>query len=263
MKYISEDLAHSYYKFLLDCNNMECNLETKIPLLKNKLENEILKEITKKNSFFNHSDKENSQMNWLINNQISGINRNKGFIEEYIVSGIIYIFKMRNIAEHKKEATHAEYIFILFHIAKTINFFSGIPISDQINFMCNPQKLEEKFLPSKDTTNKLLIEIKVNRIKELITEIEEVENKNWESLNIFSKDNKHEYRYFLGTNGNNPLILFGINPSKATGFFSPDSDPTTDIVKNLSKKLNLGHDSCYLINVCPQRAGKPELLDKE
>jgi len=139
MTYISEESAQKYYKFLLDCHNMDSKLETKVPYLKNKLENEILAEITHLKHFYG----DNGQMKWLFNNQISGYQRMSGFIPEDIVSGIIYIFKKRNIAEHGKETAYAEYLFIFYHIAKTINLFSGISIPNKINNICNPHEYEE------------------------------------------------------------------------------------------------------------------------
>lgn len=111
--------------------------------------------------------------------------------------------------------------------------------------------------------SEIIIEISIKNKKEKIKNLNELENVNWNTVHIFSKDGNNEYRYVLGSNGKTPIIFFGINPSKATGFNTSESDPTTDIIKNLSKKLKLDYDSCYLINVYPQRAGKPEYLEKE
>ena len=165
MAYISEKSAQKYYKFLMDCHNMESKLETKVPYLKNILENEILAEITHLKHFYG-DNMQNSQMKWLLNNQISGYQRLSGFIPEDIVSGIIYIFKKRNIAEHGKETAQAEYIFIFYHIAKTINFFSGIIMPNEIIDICNPNKnekniyLKEKIIKSEndDKNNENVIE---------------------------------------------------------------------------------------------------------
>jgi len=159
MAYISEKSGQKYYKFLLDCHNMDSKLETKVPYLKNKLENEILAEITNLKHFYG----DNGQMKWLLNNQISGYQRMNGFIPEDIVSGIIYIFKKRNIAEHGKETAYAEYLFIFYHIAKTISLFSDISIPNEINNICNPNEYEK---------------IKISQNKKEKNKNDEIENEN-------------------------------------------------------------------------------------
>jgi len=109
----------------------------------------------------------------------------------------------------------------------------------------------------------IIIEIKSNNVKKTIKVIEELKDEKWDSVHIFSKDDKYEYRYVLGSKGNKSLIFFGINPNTATGFSSYDSDSTTNIINNISRNLNLGYDSCYLINIYPQRAKKPKYLDRK
>jgi hypothetical protein len=110
-------------------------------------------------------------------------------------------------------------------------------------------------------SNNTIIEIKENNVKKTISGIKNIENEKWDTVHIFSKDDKHEYRYVLGSRGNNPIIFFGINPSTATGFNPQESDPTANIVKNISERLKLNYDSCYLINIYPQRAKEPKYLD--
>ena len=67
-----------------------------------------------------------------------------------------------------------------------------------------------------------------------------------------------EYRYILGTKGNNPLICIGINPSTA----APDNlDNTLKSVERIA--LNNGFDSFIMFNVYPQRATNPDDMDKE
>lgn len=66
-----------------------------------------------------------------------------------------------------------------------------------------------------------------------------------------------EYRYILGTRGNNPLICVGINPSTAT----PDHLDNT--VRNVEKIAYLnGYDSFVMFNVYPQRATDPNDMDR-
>lgn len=65
------------------------------------------------------------------------------------------------------------------------------------------------------------------------------------------------YRYVLGTNGKNPLICIGVNPSTA----SPgDPDKTMKVVSRYSKLF--GYDSYIMINLYPQRATHPVDLDE-
>lgn len=65
-----------------------------------------------------------------------------------------------------------------------------------------------------------------------------------------------EYRYILGTRGDNPLICIGINPSTAR----PGAlDPTLKSVERIAQ--NNGYDSFIMFNVYPQRATDPNAMD--
>ena len=67
-----------------------------------------------------------------------------------------------------------------------------------------------------------------------------------------------EYRYILGTRGNNPLICIGINPSTA----EPDNlDNTLKSVERIA--LGNGFDSFIMFNVYAQRATDPDAMEKE
>jgi len=121
-----------------------------------------------------------------------------------------------------------------------------------------PQMVENK--NENISKNQTIIEIKQNNDKKRIKVIDDLKKEEkWDSVHIFSEDGK--YRYILGTKGEKPLIFFGINPSDATGFDKNDSDPTTTIINNLSS--NWEYDSCFLINLYPQKGGEPRCLDKE
>lgn len=64
------------------------------------------------------------------------------------------------------------------------------------------------------------------------------------------------YRHVLGTKGNNPIIVIGINPSTAT----PNSlDRTMENVSKIS--LNNGFDSFIMLNIYPKRSTNPNELD--
>ena len=65
-----------------------------------------------------------------------------------------------------------------------------------------------------------------------------------------------EYRYILGTRGENPLICIGINPSTAR---PGDLDPTLKSVERIAR--NNGYDSFIMFNVYAQRATDPNAMD--
>ena len=67
-----------------------------------------------------------------------------------------------------------------------------------------------------------------------------------------------EYRYILGTRGENPLICIGINPSTA----APDAlDNTLKSVARIAG--GNGYDSWIMFNVYAQRATRPDDMDIE
>lgn len=67
-----------------------------------------------------------------------------------------------------------------------------------------------------------------------------------------------DYRYILGTKGENPVICIGINPSTA----EPDNlDNTLKSVQRIA--INNGYDSFIMFNVYAQRATVPKDMDIE
>ncbi len=75
---------------------------------------------------------------------------------------------------------------------------------------------------------------------------------------IYIPDFYTEYRYILGTRGENPLICIGINPSTA----EPDNLDNT--LKSVSRiAVGNGFDSFIMFNVYAQRATRPDDMDKE
>ncbi len=67
-----------------------------------------------------------------------------------------------------------------------------------------------------------------------------------------------EYRYILGTRGQNPLICIGINPSTA----EPDNlDNTLKSVERIA--LGNGFDSFIMFNVYAQRATDPDSMERQ
>lgn len=75
---------------------------------------------------------------------------------------------------------------------------------------------------------------------------------------LYVPDFYSEYRYILGTKGDNPLICIGINPSTA----EPDNlDNTLKSVERIA--LGNGFDSFIMFNVYAQRATSPKDMEKE
>ena len=80
------------------------------------------------------------------------------------------------------------------------------------------------------------------------------DNKQW----VYQPSADGLARFVLGTEGNNPLVCFGINPSTAR----PNSlDPTVRRVKGLAARFEF--DSWTMLNVYPQIATLPRDIGRE
>ncbi|MBR0040479.1 MAG: DUF1643 domain-containing protein [Oscillospiraceae bacterium] len=75
---------------------------------------------------------------------------------------------------------------------------------------------------------------------------------------IYVPDFYTEYRYILGTRGDDPLICIGINPSTAA---PDDLDNTLKSVSRIA--AHNGYDSWIMFNVYAQRATRPDDMDRE
>lgn len=75
---------------------------------------------------------------------------------------------------------------------------------------------------------------------------------------IYVPDFYTEYRYILGTRGKNPLICIGVNPSTAE---PGNLDNTLKSVQRIA--AGNGYDSFIMFNVYPQRATRPDDMDRE
>ena len=73
---------------------------------------------------------------------------------------------------------------------------------------------------------------------------------------IYAPNFYSEYRYILGTRGENPLICIGINPSTAQ---PGDLDNTLKSVERIA--LGNGFDSFIMFNVYAQRATDPDAME--
>lgn len=79
------------------------------------------------------------------------------------------------------------------------------------------------------------------------------ENKNW----MYVNDRDNQVRYVLGTQGANPLVGIGVNPSTA----SPNDLDNT--LKSLERIAHAnGFDSWIMLNLYPVRATNPDDLPK-
>jgi len=75
---------------------------------------------------------------------------------------------------------------------------------------------------------------------------------------IYERSSDESARFVLGTVGDNPLVCFGINPSTA----KPGAlDPTVKRVSRFAR--DNGFDSWTMLNVYPQIATDPKLMDRE
>ncbi len=73
---------------------------------------------------------------------------------------------------------------------------------------------------------------------------------------LYVPDYYADYRYILGTRGENPLICIGINPSTAA---PDDLDNTLKSVATIAS--GNGYDSWIMFNVYAQRATNPDDMD--
>ena len=73
---------------------------------------------------------------------------------------------------------------------------------------------------------------------------------------LYVPDYYADYRYILGTRGENPLICIGINPSTAA---PDDLDNTLKSVARIAS--GNGYDSWIMFNVYAQRATNPDDMD--
>ncbi len=77
------------------------------------------------------------------------------------------------------------------------------------------------------------------------------------SLWLYVPDFYTEYRYILGTRGENPLICIGVNPSTAE---PGNLDNTLKSVQRIA--AGNGYDSFVMFNVYAQRATRPDDMDR-
>lgn len=76
--------------------------------------------------------------------------------------------------------------------------------------------------------------------------------------NVTMKGNVNEFRFSLTKEGNEKLVVFGVNPSTAN---EQNSDPTITKVMGFADRN--GFDGFIMLNLYPQRCTNPTDLDKE
>ena len=104
------------------------------------------------------------------------------------------------------------------------------------------------------TTDKLQLVTFSQALKAANTSNEAYDIEKW----LYAPNFYSEYRYILGTRGNNPLICIGINPSTA----EPDNlDNTLKSVQRIAH--GNGFDSFIMFNVYAQRATSPDDMEKQ
>ena len=143
--FLSVEAAKKYYINLLAYHKIDNVPATRIPYLKNVLENELLAEATGIQHYYDKTDngiKVEGQKTWLLDKKVKNKDcfgsPSSGVIPSDIVSGIINIFEQRNIAEHdKQKITHATYLGVFDLMARTISCLSGTSIPEEIIAICN------------------------------------------------------------------------------------------------------------------------------
>ena len=103
------------------------------------------------------------------------------------------------------------------------------------------------------TTDKLELVTFQQALKAANTPSEAYDIEKW----LYAPNFYSEYRYILGTRGENPLICIGINPSTAQ---PGDLDNTLKSVERIA--LGNGFDSFLMFNVYAQRATDPNTMEK-
>ena len=104
------------------------------------------------------------------------------------------------------------------------------------------------------TTDTLELELFEPALERALQPAEDYDVSRW----LYVPNCYSEYRYILGTRGENPLICIGINPSTA----APDAlDPTLQSVQRIAHAN--GYDSFLMFNVYAQRATRPDDMERQ
>jgi hypothetical protein len=152
MALLSEETAKKQYDNLIKSYHYDREPEKKIDTFQQDLVQDILKEITGLHNFYSITDPNDKykplkqkkvlkqgQHDWLLKNEKR---RYKGFIPSVYISDIKNLKEWRNITSHPEDnivipLTQIKYESFIGTMAQTINFFSEIPVPDEINKILN------------------------------------------------------------------------------------------------------------------------------
>jgi len=134
---LSQESAKKQYAFLIEAYNSNRSTGSQISTFKRDLEHVVLKEITGLSKF-------DEQLSWLRRNKerIDTRNGNKisGYIPAVFVDDIENLRKWRNRGEHEVDnIPWDKYITHIGTMSRTIEFFSDVPIPDEIQSILNHQ----------------------------------------------------------------------------------------------------------------------------
>ena len=107
-------------------------------------------------------------------------------------------------------------------------------------------------IPKSETSLLSILSFEEARLQAQRRENPNYDRESW----LYVPDHYEEYRYLLGTRGQNPLICIGVNPSTAV---PGDLDNTLKSVQRIAQ-FN-GYDSFLMFNVYAQRATRPDDMD--
>lgn len=146
MNKLSRELAEYYYEKLSAIHNFKyLSLAQKVSIFFQDLEHDILSKITGKQEFFD-------QWNLLKDNQLQIIDKNKkiGSVPPTLVTDIHSFKPWRNEAVHKSSPSinMVTYLKLFQTIAQTINYFSEIEWSNDINNIINNQTITNEGIQS-------------------------------------------------------------------------------------------------------------------
>jgi hypothetical protein len=194
MAKLSEESAKKHYEKLMMYHQDNREPAQKIIDFQYGLDHYILKEITGFNEPYD-------QFGWLLENQIKNDKFNKsGFIPDTLVKSINILKGWRNVGTHgePERIDNITYNYLFKTMAETINFFSDIPIPDEIQKILNNQT----FVDNKESLKELTINTYEFINKEIFSKVKPNMSL-YEVLLIFLKE--------LGIEHNTDISMYPLN----------------------------------------------------
>lgn len=261
MTKLSIESANWHYEKLLAIHNFKyLTLAQKVSIFYHDLEHDLLREITGKKEFF-------EQFNWLKDNQIR-VDRNikTGVISKVNISDIDNLRNWRHEGIHENNMPEPKYRSHFHTMAQTINFFSELPWSIEIDNIINNRpnviyKHDNKFKNKKTARNKNVLgkketvniinrkhSLKINNSNSAYSSINasvsqwsfNIDNSKFENdfyIILEDQDNKIIYYFYLekGTI-NSPVRIFNQRNDNRVTNASIIIIPTND--KNFTNNFN-------------------------